>query len=552
MKNKYPYLFFAFLLILFSCSSESEEPTPTPEPDTVAPTITFGISGSSNSSSEPIVVSNQIEVNINAQDAGGIAKVEAFIDNQKVGEDTTAPYQITIDISGFTSKASTLKLKNYTLRIDATDKSGNSSSSEQLINIINKTPLITINFPAQYVNPEVEEFYIFASTMDGGLLGLEKVEPANNSITISTIEDISENEEYMLTFAELNNKGIARFSTISNLTATLLPEINLGTYPIFQPYSGVNTFQATGFDENSDVVMNILGNRYLGSLDYANYESVRIDRSNCIDCDYPSSNSLYLSILDNSQGNYKFLTSDWDIDENFIFSPDIFTDEGIEEKSIQINNVPGQTIDHTNFRLFGYFSEQDFENSFYHFISGISPNSPDSDKLPYFFNNIFEKYTYEITINGYYTNRSGMPLDLIEPLDWTIDYTLLDKNISIEKNSADDILGKVILGSIIVDGNYIPYAWELIFDSKKTNEINVPEIPEEIRLWEFYESFSAQELQVRQVEIKKYENISDFGDYLKKIIAPNKKPLSVSNSIQSIFINNESKVHGGVDDWLID
>ena len=166
MKNNYLVSAITVLLIIFSCSSDSEEPTP--EPDTVAPTVNFGIAGFSSSGSEPIVASNQIEININAQDAGGIAKVEAFIDDQKVGEDTTAPYQITIDISGFTSKiAQTTKFKDYTLKIVVTDTSGNVSSKEQVINIDNELPVIS-------------EVSLEAGTVIGG---------DNNTVTFNAVDN---------------------------------------------------------------------------------------------------------------------------------------------------------------------------------------------------------------------------------------------------------------------------------------------------------------------------------------------------------------------------
>ena len=124
------------LTALLSCSSDSSDTTP--EPDTVAPTLDFTISGTS-SGSEPIVVSNQMEININAQDAKGISKVEAFIDDEKVGEDTTAPYQITIDVSNYTSKNNlTAKFTDYTLKVTVTDTSGNETSKEQVIHIDNE------------------------------------------------------------------------------------------------------------------------------------------------------------------------------------------------------------------------------------------------------------------------------------------------------------------------------------------------------------------------------------------------------------------------------
>lgn len=144
MKHLLPNCLLIFLVsFLFSCSSDSEEPTP--EPDTVAPQVDFSIAGSQSSSTDvPVVVSNQIEISIDAKDSGGIAKVEAFIDDQKVGEDTSAPYQIIIDVSNYTSKQpSTNKFTDYTLKVTVTDTSGNETSKNQIIHIDNELPSVT-------------------------------------------------------------------------------------------------------------------------------------------------------------------------------------------------------------------------------------------------------------------------------------------------------------------------------------------------------------------------------------------------------------------------
>lgn len=136
-------LLIVLLSLLFSCSSDSEEPAP--EPDTIAPQVDFSIAGNKSSNTgEPVVVSNQIEISIDAKDSGGIAIVEAFIDDQKVGEDTTAPYQIIIDVSSYKSKQSlTNKFTDYTLKVTVTDTSGNETSKDQIIHIDNELPSIT-------------------------------------------------------------------------------------------------------------------------------------------------------------------------------------------------------------------------------------------------------------------------------------------------------------------------------------------------------------------------------------------------------------------------
>ena len=139
-------LFFCltlFNLLLIGCSSDSDSNQEI-VPDVTAPELNITLTGFPHNSGEPIVASNSIEINIDAKDEGGIAKIEAFLNNEKVGEDTTAPYQIVVDISTLDSKnASTKKYKDYTLRVTATDKSGNTQSKEQIINVDNEKPIIT-------------------------------------------------------------------------------------------------------------------------------------------------------------------------------------------------------------------------------------------------------------------------------------------------------------------------------------------------------------------------------------------------------------------------
>lgn len=546
-----PYLPYQLLLIvlfaLSSCSSDSEDPSP--EPDTTAPTVSFSIAGASGSG--PVIVSGQIEITINAQDSNGIAKVEAFIDDQKVGEDTTAPFNIIVDLSGYASKSSSAKSQNYTLSVIATDTSGNTTSKEQVITIISETELIKINLPDEYMNPNLIEFYVFASTMEGELLGFKKINQNDSSVTISTEREISENELFMLTFAKLNNFDVAQFTTITNLSTNLLPEINLAIDQRFELRSANQIFQATGFDSLSDFTLSVVGRPYIGNIDYTDYNTIQIDRYECTNCENASSDYIYLSLLD-SDVPFKYLVTPWNIDENYIFSLGDFITEGLQNNTISIDNVLNQPIEFAYFRLQGYFDGVDFENNFYHLIDDKATSSLINDEIPYVFNNIFEKYTYEVTVNRYYTNRNTIPPSSITPLNWNINYSISERTISIEKNGTDDILGKIILGTRSDNENYIPYSWELIYDSQQTNQVKLPDFPEEIKSWQFYEDFSNQTLQVRQVEIKKYENLVDFDDYITKIIANNRRPFSISNEIESIFINNESSFHGTLDGWLVD
>ncbi|TAI48238.1 Ig-like domain-containing protein [Flagellimonas allohymeniacidonis] len=187
MKNQiFPTLLSFFLLFFLSCSSDSGEETP--EPDTQAPIVDFSIAGSPSGSTGPIVVSNEIIVNVDAQDNGTISKVEAFIDNQKQGEDTTAPFQIRIDVSGFESKIRlTQKFRDYTLKVSVTDAAGNVTSKEQTINIDNLLPSIT-------------EVSLEEGTVING---------DSNMVTFN----VSDNEGLVSVIAYLNNEVVQEFDT---------------------------------------------------------------------------------------------------------------------------------------------------------------------------------------------------------------------------------------------------------------------------------------------------------------------------------------------------
>jgi len=179
--RKFIFSLITTSLLIFgnSCSSDSE----TQEvPDTIAPVVSLSIVGLANEvAGEPIVVSNQIEVRVDAKDEGGISKVEAFINDEKVGEDITAPYSIIIDVSSYDSKiGKTENYKDYILKVVATDNAGNTASAEKEIYIDNETPSIT----------EV--------SLEGGVV----LNGDNNAVTFT----VADNEELYSVIVYLNDE----------------------------------------------------------------------------------------------------------------------------------------------------------------------------------------------------------------------------------------------------------------------------------------------------------------------------------------------------------
>src|SRR5690606_11065464 len=88
-------------------------------------------------------------IEISAQDAKVISKVEAFMNDVKVGEDNQPPFQITIDLTQYSKKltgkgtALNKTQTQYTLKISATDLAGNLTSIERDIIVDNELPTVT-------------------------------------------------------------------------------------------------------------------------------------------------------------------------------------------------------------------------------------------------------------------------------------------------------------------------------------------------------------------------------------------------------------------------
>src|SRR5690606_37613811 len=163
-------------VLCISCSKDSEE-----APDITPPSVDFSIKGVTQSNTEaPPIIGNTVEIEISAQDAKGISKVEAFIDDAKVGEDKEAPFKITIDLSQYAKKLSgkgtaiNKTQTQYTLIVSATDLSGNVSSVEQDIIVDNEIPTITeVTLENNAVITGTENEVTFKDSDNEGITSLE-------------------------------------------------------------------------------------------------------------------------------------------------------------------------------------------------------------------------------------------------------------------------------------------------------------------------------------------------------------------------------------------
>ncbi|GLU45549.1 Ig-like domain-containing protein [Allomuricauda sp. NBRC 101325] len=748
--SKFPALLVACITILYACSSDSEDPTPEPVPDTIAPEVEFTIPGNTtggSSSTETPVISNQLVVNVDAKDAGGIAKVEAFINDQKVGEDTAAPYQITIDVSSYASKnASTGKFTDYTLKITVTDTSGNETSQEQIIHIDNELPtisevtltegqviagdtnaitflvndneginavsaylndslleeftgemyelnintlsltdgennlrieaidlanniatynvafiadntgpvidlnsieanqvldesillstsltdeystvtniqilltdieiltdaveftagtegtvemnfdpnqfatgeqtfiitatdallnsttlevpisilrkLLTINVPENFNNPDAARLFVFASTMDGELIAIERIYNETTTVTLHTSEETSGDFEYMLTFAEYISGSVGNsteLTTMQNIKPSVLPVLNLSTFYRYKPYWQTNQYQAAGFDPDDAENLRMEGLDYNGGFSSEGStpkSGVFLQqRENVNSALRP--NSIYLSLENLTLNQHSFAVLDWNVPSDLIITPELFTTEGIERRLYQ-PVMNGEAFESTTMHIYGYFTQDDFNNNIYHKTYGYGYGYLPTEGIPYFLNTTFSNHLYNIRINDYFTERTGEPDATFTPVDWSIDYSFANNQFELLQTGVGHSIGKVFIDSEspeIINGLNITYRWSLLFDSQSMTQVKLPQIPEELQTWGFYSIYTDSNLQVQQVEIKGYEGISDYDTYLNEIIQDHKFPYTISPKMESKFKSSGQGYYYNTPNFLFD
>jgi hypothetical protein len=163
-----------------------------PAPDVTPPTISL------SSSSSNVVLAGSIKLTATASDEVGVTKVEFFEGTTKIGEDTSAPYEQSIDFN-MTNNGT----KTYTAK--AFDAANNSTSSDPAttvtVNIPDKTPP-TVSLSSD-VNSVTTASTIKLTATAADNVGVAKVEFFEGTKKIG--EDLSAPFEQTIDFLITNN-----------------------------------------------------------------------------------------------------------------------------------------------------------------------------------------------------------------------------------------------------------------------------------------------------------------------------------------------------------
>jgi len=526
-------LLLAFLFIVYSCSDDSSSENPE---------MVNTIAISSIIEGQIIDAALKIDATIN----GSGSRVEVFIDDQSIySSQNTINFSINFDPEGY-------ETGTHLLKVVLTDENGKTTTKELSFEINRR--LVTINLPQNMLSQYVINAVVFASRMDGSLLSVKSFTNADDKVTLSTRQEFDHDEEFMLTFVLTDNGKATSLSTHANLTRN-----NLGTINLTKPFRGMEgetlTFPTRGFNEEefvfSDNINEPFNSDYRLEMNF-NSELFKVVLIEDVDGDSYEPEIFYMFGYNNSGmfNNYQYLMLSPPLADDFVLDKADFVTEGLESHSISFSSILGLTDSQLFMKLYGYYNVKEFEINNYHLINNIRGSVSNGDQLDYALNTNFYEYRYWLNIDNYYAAGTGIPKENYTIPDNTLDYEFTDNVVNFLIAGTDHIIGRIRLFDLDRVSTTPNYLWDITFNSKTTDKIVIPALPNELENSGLLDLYRDNLIKVSSTELVKYGGVSDYNEYLHKVIKNHEDPLRITDGQELIYKGNSPFHDGPIRDFL--
>ncbi len=447
-------------------------------------------------------------------------------DTSLVSFDKTATdYQFNLDPEIYSSGTNILLFK-------ATDDLGNESIMEVPIEIYRR--LITINIPEDRLNAAIVIPLVIISRMDGSLLAFKEILNDDRQITISVPEEFTVETEFMVTFYLQDNGNMVGLSTHQNLTRNNPGTIDL---PVPNRESQENGYQvqvpiANFFSNDFLLGQSGWNNSYTWTSTSSNYTTYLNTSGGYLDVGMSGSkpfDSIYLYESSNAL-NYRYMLVESPIDNAFVLDKNELTNTNVETKSLTVQSNVSQGNEYSNLLIFGAFTDDDKLNNRFHQINHFTRTGNVGIPMDYDLNTSFSYFKHSFLFGKYYTERNGAPLTNYSVPDVIFDYTHSDNVVNLNIQGSEHILGRMHC----IDFDNLNYGWYITFNSQSTTNIVIPDLPENLS----HPVATAQKngnIKVESVELLSYDSITDYNDYIGKVIKNQTNILEATDWYQLIY-----------------
>jgi hypothetical protein len=380
--------------------------------------------------------------------------------------------------------------------------------------------LVSVSLPDEFTRASVEKLYVMLSDADGNYVD-SKIYNDQPEILEFCGNDITPEDEYMLTFFEVFEGSIYNIFCYSNLSQN-----KIGDQIVMKPRPLTNSFAAIDLDtSNLNLTGNVkasgqgysmvtINNFLSGTLttEYANNlgpDNTMIKAYN----NQSSSNDYKWAFINNLQSVGNLKASDFSNDN--VVTNLVSTNVGFTDQFLRLYG-------YENTELMNVLSGHDL------YDSRMKPSQGNQYKYQYA--DIFEEYFYSLRVGQYYKDGLGLPPQSLSDPNFSIDFSLNGNVINFQGQPNYEV-GKIRLtndGQGSSTSGNPRVVVEFIFDGSK-NQVIIPKVPEGMFDSNIYELFQNADFTPIQAIAENYSSFDNYEDYLQNVFI-NSNPFYLSSS----------------------
>ena len=512
---KHFYFLLLICLLDLSCTSENQvlEETLDPVTEDSTPPV---ISANSFKLISDLKIYDDTLLDLDIQDEGsGIARVELLIDNEKVYETDV------VNEIKYLLKPEELTVGKHILGLQAFDKNENKAKEEVDFEVIRK--FVSIEFPDYFTRKGLDEIYIIFSDSEGNLLSQFRHNDTAEILDITLDRNITENEEFMLTFVEVFDKSLYDFNVYANLkTSTLGKKITFTKRSLPFNYPKFFDFEVPFY--NSDFYLRASGDDYSAVFVHNKFSG---HQTQTLPNGEEGEEQLFVQYHDTKVlDSYRYGYFKNFHEKTGLFEEDLKTDVTHGRYRIKNNRATPALI------LWGFEDTEHLDRLSGHMVytNYSTPRLIDDDTFFYSYpTELFPHYLYDIRLSNFNETGLGKP-GIIEVPQEQINYSLSSPT-SINFFGIDGYeLGRL---RISVDGGNDSHM-NFVFDGTRTQVI-VPKLPSDIIPDRIASAFNSGNFTILQGAAENNETFDTYKDYIKNVFVTSKPFFLSSPSRKRIF-----------------
>lgn len=419
-----------------------------------------------------------------------------------------------------------LPVGNSNLKFVMEDAIGNISNDSLNIQIGKK--ILSLSFPDNFIRENIDRVHVLLSDAEGKFID-RKIHSSGQLETLEfcSFEEFNNDTKFMLSFISDFEESIYSLFVYADLTKNILGDhINLphrtaGLQPAFID------LDVSFYEDN----YYMRASTPWSSMIYSN-QTFSGHLSKTHTNEFIGTNKTFIQYYN------QFIENDY----QYTFIDNLYTKFSLEQADFTRDNVVhGSIAVNGSFQrpfmsIYGFESEAHYDAISGHMLYWNPSLLGNSTGYTYSYANIFDYMVYSFKVKNYTIEGTGIPASSVTVPNANIDYNYTGNEFTFT-GLTDYEVGRLRLkgtNSGLITPENPSVGIEFIFNGESTN-IKIPEIPEGILPNATKEVFDNNEFEVIQGAAENYSNITEYSEYISKVLVHGKPFYKTSDTRERIF-----------------